>query len=80
MNNMSISRVRILATLHHDKTWTWLRKGNIKRQTKSILIAAQNNAYYVQIFEKILIKKRHPTIKKKKKRKRCLEREILKCI
>ena len=28
----------------HDKTWTWLRKGNFKRETYSLLIAAQNNA------------------------------------
>ena len=28
----------------HDKTWTWLRKGNFKRETESPLIAAQNNA------------------------------------
>ena len=27
-----------------DKTWTWLRKGNFKRETESLLIAAQNNA------------------------------------
>ena len=26
------------------KTWTWLRRGNLKRETKSLLIAAQNNA------------------------------------
>ena len=26
------------------KTWTWLRKGNLNRKTKSLLIAAQNNA------------------------------------
>ena len=24
--------------------WTWLKKGNIKKETKSLLIAAQNNA------------------------------------
>ena len=30
--------------LPHEKTWTWLRKGNIKRETESLLIAAQNNA------------------------------------
>ena len=24
--------------------WTWLRKGNFKRETESLLIAAQNNA------------------------------------
>ena len=28
----------------HDKTWTWLRKGNLKRETESLLMAAQNNA------------------------------------
>ena len=27
-----------------DKTWTWLRKGNLKRETGSLLMAAQNNA------------------------------------
>ena len=27
-----------------EKTWTWLRKGNFKRETESLLIAAQNNA------------------------------------
>ena len=26
------------------KTWTWLRKGNFKRETESLLIAAQDNA------------------------------------
>ena len=28
----------------HEKTWIWLRKRNIERETKSLLIAAQNNA------------------------------------
>ena len=27
-----------------DKTWTWLRKGNFKRETVSLLIVAENNA------------------------------------
>ena len=26
------------------KTWTWLRKRNLKKETESVLIAAQNNA------------------------------------
>ena len=26
------------------KTWKWIRKGNIKRESESFLIAAQNNA------------------------------------
>ncbi len=28
----------------HENTWTWLRRENFKRETKSILEAAQNNA------------------------------------
>ena len=27
-----------------EKTWIWLRKGNLKRETESLLIVAQNNA------------------------------------
>ena len=30
--------------ISHEKTWTWLRKGNSKRESESLLIAAQNNA------------------------------------
>ena len=29
--------------ISHKKTWTLLRKGNLKRETESLLIAAQNN-------------------------------------
>ena len=29
--------------ISHEKTWTWLRKANLKRETESLLIAAQNN-------------------------------------
>ena len=28
----------------HNKTWKWLRRSNLKRETESLLIAAQNNA------------------------------------
>ena len=28
----------------HEKFWKWLRKGNLVRETESLLIAAQNNA------------------------------------
>ena len=35
---------RRINNILHDKIWTWLRKGNFKRETKSLLIAAQNNA------------------------------------
>ena len=35
---------RLINNISHKKTWTWLRKGNFKRETESLLIAAQNNA------------------------------------
>ena len=35
---------RLINNIPIDKTWTWLRKGNFKRETESLLIAAQNNA------------------------------------
>ena len=35
---------RLINNISHNKTWTWLRKGNFKRETESLLIAAQDNA------------------------------------
>ena len=35
---------RLIINISFDKTWTWLRKGNFKRETESLLRAAQNNA------------------------------------
>ena len=35
---------RLINNISHDKTWTWLRKGNFKRETESLLIVAQDNA------------------------------------
>ena len=35
---------RLINNISHDKTWTWKRKGNFKRETESLLIAAQDNA------------------------------------
>ena len=35
---------RLIINISHQKTWTWLRKGNLKREAESLLIAAQNNA------------------------------------
>ena len=34
----------IISDISHKKTWMWLRKGNLKRETECLLIAAQNNA------------------------------------
>ena len=34
---------RLINNISHDKTWTWLRKGNFKRERESLLIAAQNS-------------------------------------
>ena len=30
----------------HDRTWTWLKKGNLKRETESLLPVTQNNAIW----------------------------------
>ena len=35
---------RLINNILHQKTWTWLRKGNLKRETESLRIAAQDNA------------------------------------
>ena len=35
---------RVMNNISHDKNWIWLRKGNFKRETESLLISAQNNA------------------------------------
>ena len=35
---------QLISNISHEKTWTWLIKGNLKRETESLLIAAQNNA------------------------------------
>ena len=35
---------RLISNISRNKTWTWLRKGNFKRETESLQIVAQNNA------------------------------------
>ena len=37
-------RKRVINNIALDKTWTWLRKGNFKREIESLMITAQNNA------------------------------------
>ena len=34
---------RLINIISLQKTWTWLRKGNLKRETESLLIAALDN-------------------------------------
>ncbi len=34
----------LINNISHQKTWTWLRKENFKRETESLLIATQGNA------------------------------------
>ena len=36
--------LRKTSEISHEKTWMWLTRGNLKRETESLLIAAQNNA------------------------------------
>ena len=35
---------RQINNISHQKSWTWLRKGNLKCETESLLITAQDNA------------------------------------
>ena len=35
---------RLISNISHEKTWTWLREGNLKRETEFHPRAAQNNA------------------------------------
>ena len=35
---------RLIGNISHDEIWTWLRKGNLKSETESLLIAAQDSA------------------------------------
>ena len=35
---------RLIHNISHNKTWIWLRKGIFKRETESLLMAAQNSA------------------------------------
>ena len=41
---MIIIMIIITSDISYEKMWTWLRKGNLKRETQCLLRAAQNNA------------------------------------
>ena len=42
---------RLINNISHQKTWTWLRKGKLKRETESLLIAAQHKAIRNQSYQ-----------------------------
>ena len=42
---------RLINNISHEKTRAWLRKGNFKRETESLLTAAQNNAIRTNHFK-----------------------------
>ena len=48
---------QLINSISHDKTWTWLRKGNIKRETESLLIAERKNQSYQSENRKARIEK-----------------------
>ena len=43
-NGKENNSMRLINNISHQKIWTWRRKGNLKRETESLLIAAQDNA------------------------------------
>ena len=43
---------RQTSEISQEKIWTWLRKGNLKRETESLLIAAQNNTIKTTLKQK----------------------------
>ena len=48
---------RLISNISHEKTWTWLRKGNLKRETKSLLIAPQNNTIRTNYIKARIVKR-----------------------
>ena len=37
----------ILSEMSYKKTWTWLRKGNLKKENESLLISAQSKTIMI---------------------------------
>ena len=50
---------RLINNISHENTWTWLRKGNFERETKFLLIAAQNNAIKAANVGYVVIETKH---------------------
>ncbi len=61
---------RPISISSREKTWTWLRKGNFKREKESLLIAAQNNAVRTNH-----IKTRIDKLQQNSKRRLCSDRD-----
>ena len=47
---------QLINNISHEKTWTWPRKGNFKRERETLLIAAQNNAIRINHIKAIINK------------------------
>ena len=63
-------RFKRLMNISHEKTWTWLRKGNPMKEIESLLIAAQNNTIRTNY-----IKTRLDKIRQNSKCRLCGERD-----
>ena len=54
--------MRLTDNIEHEKTWTRLQKGNIKRKTESLPIAAQNNAIRIMLKPESIIYNRKASV------------------
>ena len=53
---------RLINNISHQKTWNWLRKGNLKTETESLLIATLNNAIRTNHIKARIEKPQHKNI------------------
>ena len=42
--------------ISHKKTWTWVKKGNLKKETESLLMVDQNNAIRTNYIKARIVK------------------------
>ena len=61
---------QLTCDISHEKTWLWLKRRNLKRETESLLIVAQNNT-----IRTIYIKARIEKMQQNSKCRLCGERE-----